>query len=46
MEDFMISKEDFKEHFNCKRVITKDKLKNYYEKRKIFTEKIITFLSL
>ena len=46
MEDFIISKEDFKKYFNCRRIITKDELKKHYKKRKIFTEKIITFLSL
>lgn len=46
VEDFIISQEDFKKYFNCRRIITKDELKKYYKKRKIFTEKIITFLSL
>ena len=46
VENFIISKEEFKKYFNCRRIITKDELEKYYKKRKIFTEKIITFLSL
>ena len=30
MEDFMISKEDFKKYFNHRITITKDELKKYY----------------
>ena len=45
-KDFIIIKEDVIKYFKNKKTITKDELKNYYKKRKIFTEKIITFLSL
>lgn len=30
MEDFIISKEDFKKYFNCRKIITKDELRKYY----------------
>lgn len=35
VEKFIISKEDLKNNFNCKRVITKDKLEKYYLEKNV-----------
>ena len=35
MEDFIISKEDFKKCFHCRNVITKDKLVRYYMEKNV-----------
>lgn len=35
MEDFIINKEDFKKYFNCRNVITKDKLVRYYMEKNV-----------
>ena len=35
MEDFIISQEDFKKYFNCRKLITKDKLVRYYMEKNV-----------
>lgn len=35
MKNFIISKEDFKQYFKYKRVITKDELQKYYMEKNV-----------
>lgn len=33
VEKFIISKEDFKKYFNCKKIINKEELRQYYKEK-------------
>ena len=35
VEKFIISKEDFKKYFGCKKILSKEELEKYYKKRNV-----------